>query len=84
MALFDATGRTLLAGVVLGIGAATVGRELFAPMRHLARPATKAALRTGIAAIELGRVAAARATEQLEDLAAEIQEERRALLSRRS
>jgi hypothetical protein len=77
MAVLDNNGRWLLIGVALGVGAASVGRELLGPMRELARPAAKAALWSGMAAIERGRVAAARAVEQFEDLAAEIDEERR-------
>jgi Protein of unknown function (DUF5132) len=77
MALLDNNGRWLLIGVALGVGAATVCRELLGPMRELARPAAKAALRSGMAAVARGRIAAARAVEQFEDLAAEIDEERR-------
>jgi hypothetical protein len=84
MALLDEPGRKLLVGVALGIGAATVARDLFAPMRQLARPAAKVALRSGMALLERGRVAAARAAEHLDDLAAEIEEERRSLTSKDS
>lgn len=82
MAPVENNGRWLLIGLVLGVGAATVGRELFGPMRELARPAAKAALRSGMAAVERGRMAAARAVEQFEDLAAEIDEERRSALGK--
>ena len=82
MALLDQHGRTLFIGIALGLGAATVGRELFAPMRHLARPTAKAALKSGMAVVQRGRLVAARAAEHLEDLAAEIEEERRSLLAK--
>jgi Protein of unknown function (DUF5132) len=83
MALLDDHGRTLLFGVALGIGAATVARDLFAPLKHLARPTAKAALRSGVVILEQGRLAAARAAEHLEDIVAEIQEERNSLVGER-
>jgi hypothetical protein len=83
MALLNNNSRWLLIGVALGAGAATIGRELLGPMRELARPAAKAALKSGMAAVEHGRIAAARAVEQFEDLAAEIDEERRTAMGKR-
>jgi Protein of unknown function (DUF5132) len=83
MALLDNNGRWLLIGAALGVGAATIGRDLLRPMRDLARPAAKAALRSGMAAVERGRIAAARAVEQFEDLAAEIDAERRTAQGKR-
>jgi hypothetical protein len=83
MALLENNGRWVLIGLVLGAGAATFGRELFGPLRELARPAAKAALRSGMAAVERGRIAAARAVEQFEDLAAEIDDERRRVQGKR-
>jgi Protein of unknown function (DUF5132) len=83
MAALDNNGRWLLIGAVLGVGVATFGRELLGPLRDLARPAAKAALWSGMAAVERGRIAAARAVEQFEDLAAEIDEERRTAQGKR-
>jgi hypothetical protein len=83
MALQDSNSRWLLIGVALGIGAVTVGRELLGPVRELARPAAKAALRSGMAAVDRGRVTAARAVEQFEDLVAEIDAERRTAQDKR-
>ncbi len=83
MALPDGQGRFLLVGVALGIGAATIGRDLFVPLRRLARPMAKAALRSGFSAVERGRLFAARAAEQLEDLAAEVEAERQSATGER-
>jgi Protein of unknown function (DUF5132) len=83
MSVADGQGRLLLLGIALGIGAATIGRDFFVPLRHLARPMAKAALRSGFNAVEQGRLLAARAAEQLEDLAAEVEAERHVTTSER-
>jgi hypothetical protein len=83
MALADGQGRFLLVGIALGIGAATIGRDFFVPLRHLARPMAKAALRSGLNVVDQGRLLAARAAEQLEDVAAEVEAERNAATSER-
>lgn len=75
MALGD-RDRGLLIGLAVGAAFVLLGRELLTPVRRLARPAAKAALRSSFSAAEWGRERAARLSEELEDLAAEVQAER--------
>jgi hypothetical protein len=84
MPLLNGQARSLMIGIAVGIGAVTIARELLAPMRKLGRPLAKAVLKSGMAAVDRGRVAAARAVEQLEDLTAEIEEERNASVDERA
>jgi hypothetical protein len=62
----------------MAVGAACVifGRRLLTPVKHLARPTAKAALKSGWSAAEWGRETVARLGEHLEDLAAEVEAER--------
>lgn len=75
MALGDRE-RGLLLGLVVGAACVVLGRQLLAPVQRLARPTAKAALKSGLSAAEWGRERVARLSEELEDLAAEVQAER--------
>jgi hypothetical protein len=76
VAIIEDKSRMLLLGIAVGVAAATVGREFFAPVRRLGRPLAKAAVRSGIAAVERGRVGAALVGEHVSDLVAEVAAER--------
>jgi hypothetical protein len=76
--LLDDRQRTLMLGFIVGAGTVLFGRELFMPMRRLARPAAKAALGAGFEAMERGREAVALMSEHVADLLAEVQAERSA------
>jgi hypothetical protein len=62
----------LLVGGVIGVALAPT---LLPALAKLARPATKAGIRTGLLLFERGRIAAAELWETLEDLTAEVQAE---------
>lgn len=76
MALLEERERSLLLGLVVGFGCAVLGRQLLTPVKRLARPTAKAALRSGWTAVEWGRETAARLSEEMQDLAAEVHAER--------
>ena len=76
MAIFDDKGRMLLLGMAVGMTAAIVGRELFAPFRRLGRPLAKAAVKSGMNALERGQEGVALMSEHLSDLVAEVVAER--------
>lgn len=75
MALRD-RDRGLLIGLAAGAAFAIFGRELLTPVRRIARPAARVALRSGLSAADWGRERMARLSEELEDLAAEVHAER--------
>jgi Protein of unknown function (DUF5132) len=76
----DGTGRTLLLGIVAGATGAILGRELAAPLRRLGRPLAKAALTSGMSAVERGRESIALMNEHVADLLAEVAAEREVTL----
>jgi hypothetical protein len=76
VAIVDEKGRMLLLGIAVGAAAAIVGRELFAPIRRLGRPLAKAAVRSGMTALERGHERVALMSEHLSDLVAEVAAER--------
>jgi hypothetical protein len=79
--LLDDRQRTLMLGFIVGAGTVLFGRELFMPMRRLARPAAKVAVRSGLDAMERGRETVALMSEHVADLLAEVQAERGAVAS---
>jgi hypothetical protein len=62
----------------MAVGAACVvfGRRLLTPVKRLARPTAKAALKSGVTAVERSREMVAWLSEEIEDLAAEVEAER--------
>jgi hypothetical protein len=68
--------RGLLIGLAVGAVCVIVGRQLLTPVKCLARPTAKAALKSGLVAAEWGRERVARLSEEIEDLAAEVHAER--------
>ena len=60
-------GGGVLVGVAVGVGAALIGPALW----RLGRPLLKDAIKAGAAGYGAARLAAARAAEEMEDLAAE-------------
>ena len=83
MAIFDDKGRMLLLGIAVGVTAAAVGREFFAPVRRLGRPLAKAAVKSGMNALERGQEGIALMSEHLSDLVAEVAAERQHATARR-
>jgi hypothetical protein len=76
MAILSDEQRGLLKGLAIGLGAAFLVREILPPFRQALRPFVKAALKSGLHAVERGREKAAELGETLEDLVAEIKLER--------
>jgi hypothetical protein len=76
MAILGDRERHLLLGMAVGAACVIFGRRLMAPVRRLARPTAKAALKSGLTAVERSREVVARLGEELEDLAAEVEAER--------
>jgi hypothetical protein len=70
MALFNG-GRGLLAGIGIGVLAATVGRRIAPAFAGLGRPVAKAAIKSGLTLYDRGRVRFAVMRETFDDLAAE-------------
>jgi hypothetical protein len=66
----------LLLGIAVGAAAAVIGREFFAPIRRLGRPLAKAAVKSGMTALERGHEGVALMSEHLSDLVAEVAAER--------
>jgi hypothetical protein len=79
--LLDERDRSLLVGLAVGVACVLLGRRLLTPVRRLARPTAKAALRSSWSAFEWGRETAARLNEELQDLTAEVEAERQRDLS---
>jgi hypothetical protein len=76
VAFLNERDRSLLLGMAVGAACVIFGRRLLTPVKRLARPTAKAALRSGWTALEHGRETVTRLGEQLEDLAAEVAAER--------
>lgn len=76
MAFLNERERSLLLGIAVGAACVIFGRRLLTPVKRLARPTAKAALRSGWTALEQGRETVARLGEELEDIAAEVAAER--------
>jgi hypothetical protein len=76
VALLGDRERSLLLGIAVGAACVIFGRRLLTPVRRLARPTAKAALKSGLTAVERSREMVARLSEELEDLAAEVEAER--------
>jgi hypothetical protein len=83
VAILDEKGRTLMLGVAVGVAAAVIGREFFAPIRRLGRPLAKAAVKSGMGALERGQEGVALMSEHLSDLVAEVAAERQQASARR-
>jgi hypothetical protein len=75
--MLDEKSRTLMLGIAVGAAVVIVGREFFAPLRRLGRPLAKAALDSGMTALERGQHSVALAGEHLSDLVAEVVAQRR-------
>jgi hypothetical protein len=84
VALLDDKGRMLLLGIAVGGAAVIIGREFFAPLRRVGRPLAKAAVLAGMTALEAGQESAARLTEHVADLVAEVAAERQPTSQRES
>lgn len=67
--------RSLLTGIVLGIGATLAARDVLPLLAPLARPALKQGVKAALLGYERGREMAALLVETLSDIAAEVQVE---------
>jgi Protein of unknown function (DUF5132) len=67
--------KKFIAGFCLGIGAGIAGSGLAPAIRRIGRPFAKAAIKSGIQAIEKGIEVAAHLGETLEDMVAEVRSE---------
>jgi hypothetical protein len=84
VALLDDKERMLLLGIAVGGAAVIIGREFLAPLRRVGRPLAKAAVLAGMTAFEAGQESAARLTEHVADLVAEVAVERQQTSQRES
>jgi hypothetical protein len=66
-----ALGGGVLIGIAMGVGAALIGPALW----RLGRPLAKDAIKAGVTGYGAARLAAARASEEMEDLVAEAADE---------
>jgi hypothetical protein len=76
MALLSDEQRGFVKASLLGVGLFAVGRHLLGPLREVARPMTKAGLRSALGAKERLEELAAEMGESLEDIVAEVRAER--------
>jgi hypothetical protein len=76
MALLNDEQRGFVKGLVLGVGIFVVGRHLIGPLREVARPVTKAGVRSALGAKERLEELVAQMGESFDDIVAEVRAER--------
>lgn len=76
MALLDELlKRNVITGLAIGVGVAVLGPILLPPLARAAKPAAKAAIKSGLLMVEKGRETLAELGEMTEDLVAEAKAE---------
>jgi hypothetical protein len=76
MALLTDEQRGFVKGLALGVGIFVVGRHLIGPLREVARPVTKAGVRSALGAKERLEELVAQMGESFDDIVAEVRAER--------
>jgi hypothetical protein len=75
MAILEDEQRNILVGIAVGLGVAALIKEVAPAFKGAGRPLAKAAIKSGIIALDKSREAAAHVRETYEDLVAEVRSE---------
>lgn len=76
MALLTDEQRGFMKGLAIGVGIFVFGRHLIGPLREVARPVTKAGVRSALGAKERIEELVAEMGESFDDIVAEVRSER--------